>query len=364
MDEELSQANNKLQLQFLNDPAVINALNVLLSISSTCRKGFIKIIQNSVGGCLTMTSNSCRLLQTLSVSKPIIRIIVSAAQGHLHHFSDGGHFVLILILQLLDNFLKLKVTSSYLSELYEKFLTIIVDELSSDLSRINLDISSLKQMKSFAESIINTKPLCKLNEENLDYFSTVLVKLFVNYLPCDGQMGSWEQNVHFICDHGLPVSNSELIDGLLLQGYQFPKIAIDKLKSVNSKIFVAVVTVSMAGDTEELLETEYEINVDMSPAETVLKRIMTFCDICIRENIKILFCQRVIHPRVKNYLYNHNILPVDRIGGQMIPLVTKVTGKFVLILRNCVLTKCTRVKLFFNTESNSHFFYLSDFNTA
>ncbi|CAG2255670.1 MKKS [Mytilus edulis] len=284
------------------------------------------MVQNSVGGHLTMTSTSTRLLQSLSVSKPVIRLIVTAVQGHLQHFSDGGHFVSMLTVLLSTKSMNLNVSNSYLTELYDRFLTIIVEDITADSSKINIDISSLKQMTNFVKTIIGRKPLCKLNPYDLDNFSKLLVQVFASYLPCEGRSGSWEENIYIIPVEGLPVSNSELYQGLLLQGYQLPQTAMNNVRKVNNQIPVAVVTVSMTGDTEEIMDAEYEIFNDLSEEKTVLSRIMKFCDRCAELNVGVIFCQKVIHPSVKSYLYKQNILPVERLGSQMIPFILKLTG--------------------------------------
>ncbi|CAG2208571.1 MKKS [Mytilus edulis] len=303
-------AAGTLQLQNLVSPDIVNALNLLLKITSSCRRGCIQMVQNSVGGHLTMTSTSCRLLQSLSVSKPVIRLIVTAVQGHLQHFSNGGHFVSMLTVLLLTKSMNLNVSNSYLTELYDRFLTIIVEGITADSSKINIDISSLKQMTNFVKTIIGRKPLCKLNPYDLDNFSKLLVQVFASYLPCEGRSGSWEENIYIIPVEGLPVSNSELYQGLLLQGYQLPQTAMNNVRKVNNQIPVAVVTVSMTGDTEEIMDAEYEIFNDLSEEKTVLSRIMKFCDRCAELNVGVIFCQKVIHPSVKSYLYKQNILPV------------------------------------------------------
>ncbi|XP_071161262.1 molecular chaperone MKKS-like [Mytilus edulis] len=319
-------AAGTLQLQNLVSPDIVNALNLLLKVTSSCRKGCIQMVQNSVGGHLTMTSTSCRLLQSLSVSTPVIRLIVTAVQGHLQHFSDGGHFVSMLTVLLSTKSMNLNVSNSYLTELYDRFLTIIVEDITADSSKIYIDISSLKQMTNFVKTIIGRKPLCKLNPYDLDNFSKLLVQVFASYLPCEDRSGTWEENIYIIPVEGLPVSNSELYQGLLLQGYQLPQTAMNNVRKVNNQIPVAVVTVSMTGDTEEIMDAEYEIFNDLSEEKTVLSRIMKFCDRCTELNVGVLFCQKVIHPSVKSYLYKQNILPVERLGSQMIPFILKLTG--------------------------------------
>ncbi|XP_063426326.1 molecular chaperone MKKS-like [Mytilus trossulus] len=322
----MDQSVGTLQLQNLVSPDIVDALNLFLKITASCRKGCIQMVQNSVGGHLTMTSTSCRLLQSLSVSKPVIRLIVTAVQGHLQHFSDGGHFVSMLPVLLLTKSMNLNVTNSYLTELYDRFLTIVVEDITAESSKMNIDISSLNQMTNFVKTIIGRKPLCKLNSYDLDNFSKLLVQVFASYLPCEGRSGSWEENIYLIPVEGLPVSDSKLYQGLLLQGYQLPLAALNNVKKVNNRINVAMVTISMTGDSEEIMDAEYEVFNELSEEKTVLSRIMKFCDRCAELNVGVLFCQKVIHPSVKSYLYKQNILPVERLGSQMIPFILKLTG--------------------------------------
>ena len=83
----------------------------------------------------------------------------------------------------------------------------------------------------------------------------------------------------------------------------------------------------MTGDTEELIDTDYEVIGDWSTNNSMLKRIMNFCDDCKKENLGVIFCQKVVHPTVKKYLYKLNIVLVERIGAQMIPFLLKLSGK-------------------------------------
>lgn len=306
-------------LQSLRDPVIIESLNLLLKISTSSRKRCVQMIQNSVGGHMTMTSTSSRLISTISVSKPVNCLIISAVKSHLQHYSDGGHFVIMLTVMLVTKFLKLNIC--FLSELLDRFLIFIVDFLRSNM--IQLDVASLKHVTMFVKSILNTKPLCRLNNQDLNNLSRLLVKVFVNSVELD----NWEEYLHIICETGSLVLDTKLFPGLLLPIYQLPKHKVKNLQNKSSPLTVVLVIVSMTGDTEEITDHEYEISSKLLAEDTSLGMIMNFCLDCKEKKVDMVFCQKVIHPRVKAFLYSENILPVDRLGSSMFQLVHKLTGK-------------------------------------
>jgi McKusick-Kaufman syndrome protein len=114
-----------------------------------------------------------------------------------------------------------------------------------------------------------------------------------------------------------------------LQGEQDLKLRFehpDRLK-------VAVVCVSMSGDTDDALSNirEAEGCTIKSAGELVLSHMFQFCDWLLASQVGLLLCQKVIHPKVKAYLRKQGILFVERLGLPPMSYVQDLTGKFCLL---------------------------------
>lgn len=305
------------------------SLDLLLEIVNTCRgpNGRTKMIQNTSGGHVTITSSSKRLFAAISVSKPINRVIVSAAQGHLNACSDGGLFVVSLCCLLVKHSLNLHTNRFTVVKLYENFLQLCLEYLDgSFVCKANDLLLDLNFLKSFVGSILGSKPLCSLHTTSL---ANMVIETFLYSIPDELNGVDFLKSVHILCFEDSSPSESKLYKGLLLESPEIPSFEELELqyKLTNENcIKVVVVTTSMSGDLDVLPDTKYEVDGDVDVGEEIMKFLKMFCAHLVSENVGIVFCQKVIHPRLKLQLRGAGIIVVDRLGLQLANLTMAITG--------------------------------------
>lgn len=314
------------------------SLQNLLSLTRTCRtpSGHIKILQNSTGGNLILTSSSKRLFQSLSIKKPIIQLLVASAQGHLSAYSDGGLFLTTFATDLILRSLDSKQNIKILAEIYETFLTFSLAYMSSDTEacwfKYSASMSDIKFMTSYVRSVLYTKPLCCFYDSKLDFLSRLVLETFLQSISDKKQTLSVSENVFTVCTAGAEVTESSILEGLLLLAPEFSRFKSCNIKPKyvdrNKKqlIIVAMVTVSLSGDLEELSGIDFEISQSVSVDDVVLDELLEFCDHLIQSRVGLVLCQKVVHPRLKLHMQSAGVIVVDRLGIQSVKFVTNLTG--------------------------------------
>ncbi|KAI8483245.1 hypothetical protein Bbelb_389860 [Branchiostoma belcheri] len=91
--------------QSLKDPKNAQAVSTFRALVQSCYgpTGRLKMIHNASGGHVTSTSMSQTLFRSMSVSNPVVKLIVSAVQSHTNQFSDGGLFAALLCSCLIES---------------------------------------------------------------------------------------------------------------------------------------------------------------------------------------------------------------------------------------------------------------------
>lgn len=312
-------------------------LQHFLSIVQSCRtaNGHMKMLQSSSGGNITLTSSSKRLFSNLSMRKPVIQLLVSAAQGHLDACSDFGLFLTLfsadLVLKSMNSNMNLKI----LAECYEEFLTMCLQHLESPNCRFKYSaiISNSSFIKSFVKTILSSKPLCALNKEDLCHVSNCVIDLFLQTVSNGSPEAHIADSVYIMIQSGLNVMKSVTLDGFAVQAPDLSKFKVQfihpKKSYVNNceRIKLALVSVSMSGDLEELSATSYEVSADISWDSVVLDSLSYFCDSLIQSDVGIVLCQKVIHPRLKVQFKKAGVIAVDRVGSYPIKFISTLSGK-------------------------------------
>ncbi|XP_021360373.1 McKusick-Kaufman/Bardet-Biedl syndromes putative chaperonin-like [Mizuhopecten yessoensis] len=321
----------------LESDQVVRALVLMEQITSSSRGPFgkIKMVQNSVGGHLTMTSTSARLLSAMSFSNPIVKLVVNSAQGHLKRFNDSGHLLMSISLNLILESLKLVISRKILMDLFEIFLGMCLEYLGDKDNEIQTDVvfSDLKQMSSIVKSILISKPLCRFSTKNLKVCGDLLLETFLSSLPNNNTVQNVSDGVNVVAFDGDTVDKSTILHGLLLQcpeivshSKQIMQMRTLKSEQDGSYTLVAFVTVSMSGDTEEVGSMQFESDMCVDTDHCFLDILEEFCDKLTAENVGLLLCQRVVHPRLKQRLRQQSIVVVDRLGVTMTAYIQDVSG--------------------------------------
>ena len=232
--------------------------------------GKIHMVHNNVGGHITLTGCSGRLLQALSVNNALVRVVATSVESLLSRHSDGGLFCGLFCLLLVENSLKLEndiyIHRQLLTDMYEVLLGECLECLnSSDFeARAQLNFSNSEMPISFIKTTIQSKIIsCGLRTKDLDHLAPLVLKTFLEVYSPTHNLGT----IHYLTIEGFPAANSKLFNGIL---FEMPSIPVYKKNQLNVKrvtegshmgqIRIVLVCTSMSGDTEELPEATYELS--------------------------------------------------------------------------------------------------------
>lgn len=327
------------QHQTHDDPELRSALKGLCQIFSSCLgpHGRVKVVQNSVGGPCTMTATSGRLLSSMTITHPCLRLVVSAIQEHLKEYHDGGLTAGSLCLHLIIKGLTVdNVNITNIREVYGVLLNFIDKYLLSDACHIciNVDTSDITLMLAYIGGIIGIKYLCDLRSPSLRHVSQVVLRAFLNSVP-EVPLTFASDRVFILQFDKADVIDSEVMEGLLLEITEIDSLSADQTIKVislqedsSSFIRVAVFNVSMPDGVEERLNIKFEAFKEMmdSTTEYMISKLQSLCDWLLDMNVGLLLCQKVIHPRVKHYLRGKGILFIDRLGLQPMAYILDLSG--------------------------------------
>lgn len=333
-----SQENLQIQCRKLTDKYTTQSLCVFSELVATAMgpHGRIKLLGNVCGGHLSLTTLSTRLLNTLTPTCPLVKLILTAADQQVCSYGDAGLFTARLALNLVVNGIHTQMNPKLLRESNSALFGLLSDYLHSvDCPcKILADITDVKSWICVAHTMLSAKPLCELEPEEANLIAQLLLEAFVVKLPtADPEQKNLHtmDDVHIIGVPGQSSDQSFCCQGLLLEVNNLPEVEdwLNKHYShdnLTSAVKTIVVNISMAGDSEEFLGVTFEGSSLESLEETFLAYVEEFCQQLVMLDIRIVFCQKVIHPRIKELLRGKHILSVDRLGSEYCPRVLSVTG--------------------------------------
>lgn len=332
----VNKEQSSLHISTLEDEHTRQCLTSLRQLfsSSFGPNGSVQMLHNNIGGPVTLTSCAGRLVNALSVHNALARVVTTALQSHLLQCSDGGLFCGTFSLLLVERSLKLNTHRHLLCDIYESLLQECLTCLTQPEfnARSTIDFSSVKMPLNYIKSVIYAKCIsCGLALEDVDHFAQMIMKTFlVSYFPKENRT-----SIQYLTLEGPPAGDSKLFEGIL---FQMPSIPIHKKDPIsvkycsdaseNKHVRIALVSVSMSGDSEEFSDATYEVVHMRDLAETVVEEMGRFVEKLIHLQIGLLACQRVLHPRLKRKLRESGVYVIDRIGATHIEALQKLSGKF------------------------------------
>lgn len=304
-------------------------LKLLKNIAITSRgpHGKVKVIQNSAGGHVNLTSSSGRLLPALSISRPLLKLLTTSAEGQIQTFGDGGLFLMACCLNIVELSENSLTGNRILIEIFEELMELALGELKSDnfLGKIHLSLSNTVQILSLVKTILSSKPLCKLSEDSVNLLASMIVECFLSSVKDDNKNTN---SVLILTAEGKSVNQSRHVPGILMLYPEISSSCEKKLHLItkDKKIVVALVTTSMSGDSEEVMQGRYQQNIEVDAEQTVIECMKSFCH-CIKDcGVGIVMCQKVVHPIIKFQLRQSGIFVVERMGAKLTSFVQDLTG--------------------------------------
>lgn len=323
------------------------AIITVLRLISSCIGPYGKnhVIRNTCGGHMTVSSSSKRLLSAMMISRNELKVIVSAVLGHVNDYWDGGLFMTYVILRLVKSIVSTDMSHFIASSLLHQFISSINSYLLSPDCKIvvDVDFSNVHVLLAYVRSILMSKILINMQMSDCQRLCSMIVETFLGAVPSSPQERC-SNGILVIGVENQHVSSSKVLEGLLLR---CPDVSLSDIESefVNLKISIEtdkcgrtfsfvktiLVTCSMSGDMEEIPPSRIEATEQQFDQvdSAILKKILALCHFFEEENVGIVFCQRVIHPKLKTALRAKGIFFVDRLGSQVIPYLIDLTGKHI-----------------------------------
>uniref|UniRef100_UPI00398F281D molecular chaperone MKKS n=1 Tax=Pristiophorus japonicus TaxID=55135 RepID=UPI00398F281D len=313
----------------LNSDVLCQALSTLRGIVETCYGPFgrLKLIHNAVGGYVLTTSQSSALLGNLSVSHPVIKLLIASVLNHISRFSDSGLFTAILCCNLAENAKRLSIPSSHIVKIHKHLLNICIDYLTSEecSCRIQIDFSNSKTLISLVRAVIN-KPTCMLTTKEADYISSLVLKAFFYTIPSVIGDNVSLGKMLIVPIEGQSVTDSCVLSGILIEIFASHSTTIDITKLTFGCIKIAVFNVSMSGDVVDSGNGNWEVASGFCPEDESLTQLLKVGKQLVCDQVHLVVCQKVIHPILKQYLQEQQVMVEDRLGVALMEPLIQLTG--------------------------------------
>ncbi len=335
------KAESHLKFQALSSAEVSHSLCTLQQIlqSSFGPRGKMHLLHNNKGGHGTFTSATSRLLGSLSLQSPVVRLITSAIQGHLTIYSDGGKIVGLLALYSIIGGLQLNARRRLVVEIQDRLAKVALEYLKSETCpcKVPIDVSREVETRKAVSSIVSSRPGCLLFGPDLAHITALLVDAFKKTKLSQDMAGSRmdqfsnDSHIVYVCREGCSPLESHVLEGVLFQMTDLPLNSHRIVESLRrtDPIRIALVNISMAGDSGEFMDVRYELEGGDPDwlEEVACERMMTWSRELIGQGtVRIVACQKVIHPAVKRYLQQHDVLVLDRLGLTTFTALSKLAG--------------------------------------
>ncbi|XP_065256994.1 molecular chaperone MKKS [Emys orbicularis] len=352
-----------------NDPLtkerVSFSLSVLSGIVKSCYgpTGRLKQLHNGMGGYVRTTSQSSALLGGLSITHPVLKVLTASVQNHISRFSDCGLFTAILCCSLVENFQRINFAACTVTKISRHLLSLCTDYLKSEACgcRISVDFDNIKTLLSLVHSILASKPACMLNKTEANHLSTLVLRAFLLTIP-----HTIETNVVLGTCVIVPVKDKRVMDstvfpGLLIEIPEFQLARTFPVKRVSSStIKMALFCISMSGDLSNIGEGTIIVHHGISLEVAVLDQLLNLGKQLVNDQVGLVMCQKVIHPSLKQYLKEHHVITIDRVGVSMMEPLSKMTGSQPIAALHSVSPTCYGSLKDLRTESfvSKHFLHL------
>ncbi len=335
MNREARKEQSDLHISPLEDEKTQQSLQELLQVLQTSfgPRGKIKALHNNVGGHVTFTSSSGRIIQQLSVDNPLCRLVTTSLQGHLASNPDGGLFAGTLCLLLVRNSQAINIHSHLLTDIFETILLECMSSLNSPSfpAKSKISFSSVHMLQNFVKTIVKSKAIsCMLTVKDCDFLANLFLEAFLQTFPKNDVGGFNFGTIQYLTVEGKSIRESYILNGILFETPQIPVYRNTPLSLIkcthDGQICTAVFSISLAGDCDEFIDATFEVEDRESFNNVVVDQMEKIAESLIKLQVGVVACQKVIHPKIKKILREAGVLPIDRLGLKYIEAVRNITG--------------------------------------
>ena len=334
----MAREDSEFHAEPLTDPDNCLAIGTLQQLFASCYglNARPKLLHNNSGGHVTLTTSAARLLQCMSVSRPVLRLVTTAVQQHVSLYGDCGLLAGQLCLGLIDRSLTLHIHRRLITEVNESILKCCLDYLHSErcACRVAVNFSTTVDLLKLAETAVTTKTVCGFLAGDARRMSKLIVEAFLKCFPDSKTNTDLWGITEYVTMEGSNVGESYLIDGILIEA---PHIATYSVRSHSWKhipegprkgsIRVALFNTSLAGETNMSVDAEYQLDPRVEFSSAVVGQLLDCGRRLVGQAVGAVLCQKVIHPRIKRYLKRNGVLVLDRLGLQRATAVHHLIGE-------------------------------------
>uniref|UniRef100_A0A8C3RZN1 Molecular chaperone MKKS n=1 Tax=Chelydra serpentina TaxID=8475 RepID=A0A8C3RZN1_CHESE len=296
-----------------------------------------------MGGYVRTTSQSSALLGGLSITHPVLKVLTASVQNHISRFSDCGLFTAILCCSLVENFQRINFAACTVTKISRHLLSLCTDYLKSEACgcRISVDFDSIKTLLSLVHSVLASKPACMLNKTEANHLSTLVLKAFLLTIP-----HTVETNVVLGKCVIVPVKDKRVMDSTVFPGLliEIPESQLARtfpvIRVSSSTIKMALFCISLSGDLSNIGEGTVIVHHGISLEVAVLDQLLNLGKQLINDQVGLVVCQKVIHPSLKQYLEEHRVITIDRVGVSMMEPLSQLTGSQPIAALHSVSPTC------------------------
>ncbi|KFQ39406.1 McKusick-Kaufman/Bardet-Biedl syndromes putative chaperonin, partial [Mesitornis unicolor] len=331
--------------------------------------GRLKHLHNGVGGYVCTTSQSSAILSRVSVSHPVLRVLMASVQNHVSRFSDCGLFTAILCCSLIENFKSLNVASCTVIKISKHLLSLCMDYLKSEACgcRVSVDFSSVEMLFCLVRSVLTSKPACMLSKTEVDHLTMLILKAFMFTVPCHVEANAVLGKCIIVPVKGRRAADSTVLPGVLIETPEIqPAKPLAVKRTCSNAIKMALFCVSMTGDFVSpeggTVKVHHGISLEMSELNQLLKIGKQL----VSDEVGLVVCQKVIHPSLKQYLKENHLIAVERAGLSLMEPLSRMTGSKPIASIHSLSPSCygnlkdVRVESF----ASKHFLHLIPDNTV
>ncbi|XP_060800100.1 McKusick-Kaufman/Bardet-Biedl syndromes putative chaperonin isoform X3 [Neoarius graeffei] len=234
----------------------------------------------------------------------------------------------IFCLGLIENGKRLGLGPAVTSRVYNYLLEECRKYLGTDDCgcKVQVDFSSIQSLITLAHTVVTSKPACMLNPDESQHITSLTVQAFLQSVPSASSHIFGRTLV--VALEGQPVSDSAVYPGVLVE---VPILHSVELKNRNPGPYkIVLFGTSLSGDCSEIGEAALEIKVGINPWMVVLEQLLKLGERVVQDGVGVFACQKVIHPVLQQYLKEHGLVVIERLGLALMEPIAQMTGALIM----------------------------------
>lgn len=199
--------------------------------------------------------------------------------------------------------------------------------------KVQVDFSSIHSLITLAHTAVTSKPACMLSADESKHVASLTVQVFLQSVPSASSNTFGRTLV--VALEGQPVSDSAVFSGLLIE---VPVLqAVDLKKHTPGPHKIVLFGTSLSGDCSEIGEAALEIQARINPEMVMLEQLLKLGERVVQDGVGVFACQKVIHPVLQQYVKEHGLVVIERLGLALMEPIAQMTGQshfchFLLLL--------------------------------